>query len=86
MPTYRVDFVGAARKQLRKMDPQIRLRIIAASEALASNPRPVGCKQLVGRPGYRIKVAKDWRVIYEIRDEVLLVMVVKVAHRSESYR
>lgn len=81
---YRVEFTAKADKQLDKLDGQVRARIVAAAERLADNPRPSGCKQLVGRPGYRIRVG-DWRVIYEIRDAVLVVLVLEVGNRREVY-
>ena len=53
---------------------------------LADNPRPRGVEKLEGRENrYRIRVG-DYRVIYEIHDEVLLVLVVRIGHRREVYR
>ena len=83
---YHVEFTRKADKQLEKLDGQVRERMRRAIDALADNPRPPGCKQLVGRPGFRIKVGKDWRVIYEVRDSVLLVLVLELGHRREVYR
>jgi mRNA interferase RelE/StbE len=55
-----------------------------AISKLANNPRPVGCKKLRGWDAYRIRIG-DYRVIYEIHDDVLIVLVVRVAHRREAY-
>jgi mRNA interferase RelE/StbE len=52
---------------------------------LADNPRPVGCKKLKGMSAWRIRVG-DYRVVYEIHDDVLVVLVVRVAHRREVYK
>lgn len=63
-----------------------RRRVDAAILALADNPRPNGCRKLAGEEGqWRIRVG-DFRVIYQVRDAVLLVLVVRVGHRREVYR
>ncbi|WP_308127843.1 MULTISPECIES: type II toxin-antitoxin system RelE/ParE family toxin [unclassified Frankia] len=68
------------------MPPQIQQRLRPVISGLVDNPRPVGVKALEGRPGaLRIRLA-DYRVIYEVHDDVLLVLVVRVAHRREVYR
>ena len=51
---------------------------------LTDNPRPLGCKKLKGQDEYRIRVG-NYRVIYEIHYEALIVLVVRVAHRKEVY-
>ena len=59
---------------------------IAAIDELAQNPRPAGCAKLVGTANdWRIRVG-DYRIIYEIHDTRLIVLVVRVAHRREVYR
>jgi len=83
---YRVEIEPPALKQLEKLDRQIRDRLRAAIRKLEENPRPPGCEQLTGRPGYRIKVRQDWRVIYTVNDGVTLVLVIEVGHRKEIYR
>jgi len=83
---YRVEIDAPALKQLEKLDRQVRERLQAAIRKLADDPRPPGCRLLVGRPGYRIKVAKDWRVIYTVADGVALVLVIELGHRREVYR
>jgi mRNA interferase RelE/StbE len=83
--TYRVEILRSAQKQLAKINPQDQARIIAAVRALADNPRPPGCKKLSGRPAWRIR-SGQYRVIYEIHEGRLLVLVVAVGHRREVYR
>jgi mRNA interferase RelE/StbE len=73
-----------AAKQLVKMDRPIRRRIDAAISSLGENPRPPGCKKLVGVDAWRIRVG-DWRIIYQIRDERLIVLVLRVGHRRDVY-
>lgn len=82
---YAVEILRSAGKQLAAIDRQDQPRIFAAIRALASNPRPPGCKKLTGRPAWRIRVGV-YRVIYEIHDNRLLVLVVVVGHRREVYR
>jgi mRNA interferase RelE/StbE len=60
-------------------------RILARLTALESNPRPPDVKKLKGRNGWRIRVG-DYRVIYEIHDRELQIMVITVGHRREVYR
>lgn len=86
MTPYRVDFTAAARKEFDKLPKQIAVRLKPAILRLAENPRPPGAKKIVGKKDvYRLRVG-DHRVMYEIRDKVLLVLVVKVGHRREVYR
>jgi mRNA interferase RelE/StbE len=83
--TYAVTILRPAQKRLAKLDARMRNRIASAIHALADNPRPPDCKKLVGRPAWRIRVG-TYRVIYEIQDSELLVLVVTIAHRREVYR
>ena len=84
--TYRIDLAPAAVRQLRKLDLPARRRVQAAIELLADQPRPPGAIKLAGGEGeWRVRTG-DYRVVYEIRDEVLVVLVVAVGHRREIYR
>jgi mRNA interferase RelE/StbE len=84
--TYRIEVAPAAVWQLRKMDPSARRRIQAAIELLADDPRPSRATRLVGGEGeWRVRTG-DYRVIYDVRDQILLVIVVAVGHRREVYR
>jgi mRNA interferase RelE/StbE len=83
--TYAVEILRSAQKQLAKVDRQDRARIISAIRALAKEPRPSGSKKLSGRLAWRIRIGV-YRVIYEICDERLLVLVVTIGHRREVYR
>jgi len=85
-PVYQVEIVGAAKRQLRKLSKENQRRVLDSVEKLAQNPRPHGYKQLQGEENlFRVR-AGDYRVIYEIRDEILLVYVLTVTHRREVYR
>jgi mRNA interferase RelE/StbE len=73
-------------RQLRKLDPGARRRVQAAIELLAEQPRPPGAKKLVGGDGeWRVRTG-DYRIIYEVHDDVLLVLVVAVGHRRDIYQ
>ena len=83
---YRVEFKPSAARALRKLDADIQRRVIARVETLAENPRPPGAEKLEGmRDLYRIRVG-DYRIIYQVADKVLLVLVVRVGHRRDVYR
>jgi mRNA interferase RelE/StbE len=74
----------AAAAQLRKLDRGIARRIGEAITDLGNNPRPPGSKKLVGVDAWRIRIG-DWRVIYQIHDDRLIVLVVRVGHRRDIY-
>jgi mRNA interferase RelE/StbE len=83
--TYKVRLAPAAVRQLRKLDPPGRRRVQAAIDLLAEDPRPPGARQLVGGAGeWRVRTG-DFRIVYDIRDGELLVLVVKVGHRRDVY-
>ncbi|MFM8311857.1 MAG: type II toxin-antitoxin system RelE family toxin [Ilumatobacteraceae bacterium] len=70
---------------MRRIDPQQRARLRGAIAMLAVDPRPPASRRLRGRPGFRVRVG-DYRIIYEIDDDELrLVTVVNVGHRSQVY-
>ena len=60
-------------------------RVKTAVSRLAANPRPVGCRKLAGRDGWRVRVG-DYRIIYDIDDPARSVTVLDVGHRREVYR
>ena len=83
--SYAVTLSPAAARQLRKFDPQTRRRLQAVIELLADEPRPPAATRLVGGAGeWRVRTG-DYRVIYEIHDGELLVLVLRMAHRREIY-
>lgn len=84
--TYQIVVAPSALRALGKMDATARRRIQAALEILAVDPRPTGAKKLVGGDGeWRVRTG-DFRVIYEIDDGVLRVLVIAIGHRREIYR
>lgn len=83
--TYSVEFTTAAAKQVRKLAPPIRNRVMGAIEPLAEEPRPNGSTKLVGEDtAWRIRIG-DYRVIYDVFDAELIVTVVRAGHRRDIY-
>jgi mRNA interferase RelE/StbE len=86
MPPYAIEFKPSADKALKRLPAEAQRRIVAAVERLAENPRPTGAVKLQGEERtYRLRVG-DYRVIYDIHDEMLIVVVLRVAHRKDAYR
>lgn len=83
--SYRLEFTTGADRQFRNLSKDIQERLTPHLDALIRNPRPPGIKKLKGKDAYRIRVG-DYRVIYEIHDKVLVVLVVSVGHRRDVYR
>ncbi|MBD2679604.1 MULTISPECIES: type II toxin-antitoxin system RelE/ParE family toxin [Nostoc] len=84
--SYEVKFSNSAKKQFRKLPLDIQQRIQTKINDLAIEPRPNGVKKLQGDDNsYRIRVG-DYRLVYEIDDNVLIITVIKVRHRSEIYK
>ena len=85
MSRYRIELLPAAVRALRKIDTPVALRIHGAIALLAVDPRPPAARALRGRPGWRVRVG-DYRIIYVIEDDVLLIVVVTIGHRSDVYK
>lgn len=84
--TYSVEIAPAAKRQIKKLSKDIQQLVIERLEQLAEIPRPPGVLKMEGEESlYRIRVG-DYRIIYEIQDRMLLIVVVKVGHRSRIYR
>ena len=86
MAAYRVVLTPAAERQFAKLSPQAREMIAAALLALARSPRPPGCVKLAGADDlWRVRV-RQYRVIYQILNDQLIVTVVKIGDRKDVYR
>jgi len=83
--SFLVRIAPAAERQLRKFDPPVRRRIQAAIDLLAQDPRPPKAIQLVGGAGEWRVGTGDYRIIYEIHDDELIVLVLRLGHRREVY-
>ena len=82
---YEIYLERNAQKFLSKTSKDSRDKIIFTIQQLTDNPRPAGCKKLTGREAWRIRVS-DYRIIYEIRDKELVILVVDIGHRREIYK
>jgi mRNA interferase RelE/StbE len=84
--SYRLEFTKPATKQFKALPHQVQQRLQPKIEALTTEPRPAGMIKLIGEEElYRIRVG-EYRIVYTIQDDQLLVLVVVVAHRREVYR
>ena len=83
---FAVEYDPKALKELTKLDKPVARRVIKAINALGIDPRPSGTRPLVGYPNlWRIRVG-EYRVVYTIRDTELVVLALRIAHRSSVYR
>jgi len=82
---YQVILPKSVQKELDRLPDDVARRILARLAALETSPRPADVKKLKGRKAWRIRVG-DYRVIYEIQDRVLQIIVITVGHRREVYR
>lgn len=87
MNRYTVEFIPSALRQFKKLPPAIQTQVQGVIDGLAENPRPHGYKKLHGKlkAFHRID-SGNYRVVYEIHDNVLIVVVVKVGDRSDVYK
>ena len=85
MASYELIFRKSVAKDLRVFSKRDVKRIMQRIRSLADEPRPPGCEKLSGRERYRIRQG-DYRIIYEIEDRRLTVLIVKVGHRRDVYR
>ncbi len=85
MAKYSLVFKRSVAKDLRKIPNADVKRILKRIERLRNEPRAKGCIKLVGKERYRLRQGV-YRILYEIKDSELIIIVVKVAHRSSAYK
>ena len=85
MRSYRVVIPKSVQKELDRLPDDVLRRILARLAQLETVPRPADVKKLKGRDAWRMRVG-DYRVIYEIQDRQLQILVITVGHRREIYR
>jgi len=83
--SYSLEIKRSAAKEIEALPLVDRRRVVERIQSLASDPRPTGCEKLSGADLYRIRQG-NYRVLYEIRDRDLIVVVVRVGHRRDVYR
>jgi mRNA interferase RelE/StbE len=85
MKTYRIQISATAWRQLMRLDEKTQDKISAKIESLEQNPRPSGCKKLQGEERlYRVRIG-NFRVVYDVFDDVLVVLVVAIGDRKDIY-
>jgi len=82
---YQINVAPSVDKIIARLPKELRARIAEKLAALSVNPRPPGCVKLTNQDVYRIRVG-DYRIIYTIEDDRLIVLVIDVGHRREVYR
>ena len=85
MEKYRIEVKASAAKEIKKLPSKEIKRVLARIESLSENPRPHDCVKLSGEEKYRVRCG-NYRILYLIEDDVLIVYVIKVAHRKDVYR
>ncbi len=85
MANYEIQFKKSVAKDLRGIPDSDVKKILQRIDSLADNPRGDGCIKLSGQERYRLRQG-IYRVLYEIKDLEVVILVVKVAHRSEAYK
>ncbi len=83
--TYEVEFSKSALKELKKLNPDVKLRITRVIHTLSNNPRKGDVRPMVGTKSWRLRVG-EYRVIYDIVGQKLTILIIKVAHRRDIYR
>jgi len=84
-PRWQIIIQRSAKRVLRRLPRDVVERISIAIEALADNPRPPDSRKLVGYDLYRIRVG-DWRIIYALENDQLIIVVVEIGARGQVYR
>lgn len=82
---WQIQIERKAQKALKKISEPYKSKIIEKIEGLADEPRPHNCKKLKGVSGlWRVRVS-DYRIVYQIIDEKLLILIVRIGHRKDIY-
>jgi mRNA interferase RelE/StbE len=85
MVKYSIEFKKSATKELNSLPNKEIKKILNSINQLIENPRPIISKKLSASERYRLRVG-DYRILYEIIDEILIIYIIKIAHRKEVYR
>ncbi|MGH9062638.1 MAG: type II toxin-antitoxin system RelE family toxin [Acidimicrobiales bacterium] len=81
-----IEWRPSARKQVRRLDVSARRRVLEAIANLSQEPRPIGSVALTGSPGWRRIRIGSYRVVYEVQDDILVVLVLRVGSRGGIYQ
>jgi mRNA interferase RelE/StbE len=83
--TYAIEFSKSAQKEFGKLSPQVRLRIAKAIYKLEADPKKGNVRPMVGSKSWRLRTG-PYRIIYDILDQKLIILIIKVGHRKDIYR
>ena len=85
MEKYKIEFKRSAVKEIKKIPSAELKRILSKVDSLAENPRPIDSVKLSSQEKYRVRCG-NYRIVYKIEDQVLVVYVIKIGHRKDVYR
>jgi mRNA interferase RelE/StbE len=87
LETYQIKILPTAQKELASLPKATRIRIAKKIDSLQTNPTSQGVKLLKGREreAYRVRLG-DYRILYHIKKDILIVLFIKIGHRREVYR
>lgn len=85
MESYRIVIKKSAAKEIERIEKKDKIRIIEKIRSLAEDPHPAGSKKLSGQEKYRIRQG-NYRILYQVKNEELIINVVKVGHRRDIYK
>ena len=85
MEKYKVKIKPSAVKELEKIPKKDLQKLTKMIQSLSINPRPHGCEKLSGQERYRVRKG-NYRIIYSIEDDILIVYIVKIGHRKDIYK
>jgi mRNA interferase RelE/StbE len=83
--SYRLLIKPSAAKELEGLPLTDRRRVVARMQGLSAQPRPPGCEKLTGHDLFRVRQGK-YRIVYEVQDHDLTVIIFKIGHRGDVYR
>lgn len=85
MASYSLTIRRSAAREIEALPKVDRIRVVERIQRLADDPRPPGCEKLSGEEKYRVRQG-DYRILYEVADAIITVIVVKIGHRRDVYR
>ncbi len=85
MAKYKIEFKRSASKELNSLPNSEIKKILSSIDQLIENPRPINSKKLSASERYRLRVG-DYRILFEIKDQILIGYIIKIAHRKDVYR
>ena len=85
MTTYKIEFVKSAQKEMKKLPHDVSLRINKQIKKLSENPRVGNVRPMVGSKSWRLR-ASEYRVVYDINDKKITILIIRGRHRKNAYK